>query len=159
MFCCFKVLQLPFEHLWSLRFTVFPVYPVSLPAAYLAFAGRFEELTRSPFVVLLYHMSIRFSMILPFCNIFVTFFRNPVLLLCFESALALCRAERTRSSANSFIVSAVRVFNTFNIFNMFSTKCCTMIFVILTNFQQFNKFLTKLSTAFFAFYLRFSVKF
>lgn len=98
-------------------------------------------------------------MILLFCNIFVTFSCNLVLPLWFESALALCRAERTRSSANSFIVSAVRVFNTFNTFNRFSTKCCTMIFVILTNFQHFNKFSTKLSTLFFAFYLRFSVKF
>lgn len=104
-------------------------------------------------------MSIGISTILLFCNIFVTFSRNSVLLLWFECALALCRAERTRSSANPFIMSAVRVFNTFNTFNRFSTKCCTMIFVILTNFQQFNKFSTKLSTAFFAFYLRFSVKF
>lgn len=159
----FKVLalrfQLPYEQLWSLGFAVVPVYPVSLPAAYLAFAGRFEELTRSPFVILLYHMSIGTSMILLFCNKIVTFSCNLVLLLWFECALALCRAERMRSSANSFIVSAVRVFNTFNTFNRFSTKCCTMIFVILTNFQHFNKFSTKLSTLFFAFYLRFSVKF
>nr|DAU29559.1 MAG TPA: hypothetical protein [Microviridae sp.] len=61
-----------------------------------------------------------------------------------------------RNSANPFLFSAVRVFN---IFNRFSTKCCTLIFVILTNFQQFNKFSTKLSTVFFAFYLRFNVKF
>jgi hypothetical protein len=41
-------LQLPYEHFWSLGFTVVPVYPVSLPAAYLAFAGRFEELPGPP---------------------------------------------------------------------------------------------------------------
>lgn len=35
----------------------------------------------------------------------------------------------------------------FNSFNRFSTKCCTMIFVIMTNTQQFNKFSTKLSTS------------
>ena len=76
-----------------------------------------------------------------------------------KGALAPCRAERMRSSANPFLVSAVRVFNTFNTFNRFSTKCCTMIFVILTDFQHFNNFSTNLSTVFFAFYLRFSVKF
>ena len=110
-------------------------------------------------LTLLYCLSIGFSMVLLFCNKIVTFSYNPVLLLCFESALAPCRAERMRSSANPFIVSAVRVFNTFNTFNRFSTKCCTMIFVILTDFQQFNKFSTKLLTAFFAFYLLFIVKF
>ena len=97
-------------------------------------------------------------MILLFCNIFVTFFCNPVLLLCFESALAPCRVERMRNSANPFILSAVRVFNTFNTFNRFSTKCCTMILVILTNFQQFNKFSTKLSTFFLVLFLRIYVK-
>lgn len=55
-----------------------------------------------------------------------------------------------RSADNPFIISAVRVFNTFNTFNRFSTKCCTIDFVILTNFQHFNKFSTFLSTVFFA---------
>ena len=63
-----------------------------------------------------------------------------------------------RNSANSFLFSAVRVFNTFNTFNRFSTKCCTMIFVILTDFQQFNKFSTKLSTFFLVLFLRIYVK-
>nr|DAU29592.1 MAG TPA: hypothetical protein [Microviridae sp.] len=36
------------------------------------------------FLILLYHMSIGFSLIFLFCNKIVTFSCNPVLLLCFE---------------------------------------------------------------------------
>lgn len=74
-----------------------------------------------------------------------------------NGALAPCRMERSGIRLNLFLFSAVRVFNTFNIFNRFSTKCCTMDFVIfdeLSTFQQvFNSFFNSFFATFFS-YLR-----
>ena len=77
--------------------------------------------------------------------------------LCFVGALAPCRMERSGIRLNSFL-TRLRVFNTFNTFNRFSTKCCTIKSVFLTNFQQFNKFSTFLSTVFFAAFFHAYVK-
>ena len=66
---------------------------------------------------------------------FTIFFIACQLFFVLNGALAPCRMERSGMRLNLFLFSAVRVFNTFNTFNRFSTKCCTIDFVILRTFN------------------------